>query len=67
MDINFRAIVPIFLFSICCPFDLLSGHQEADQFIALSNYISPVGLFHVIFRLTDFSSDPFDFSSSKMG
>ena len=25
-QINFRSIVPIFLFSICCPFDLLYGH-----------------------------------------
>ena len=33
-----------------------------------SNYISPVGLFfNAIFRLTDFSSDPFDFSSSVTG
>ena len=32
-----------------------------------SNYISHVGLFNAIFRLTDFSSDPFDFSSSKNG
>ena len=31
-------------------------------------YISPVGLFfNAIFRLTDFSSDAFDFSSSKTG
>ena len=32
-----------------------------------SNYISPVGLFLAIFRLTDFLSDAFDFSSSKTG
>ena len=32
-----------------------------------SNYISPVGLFYAIFRLTDFSSDAFDFSSTKTG
>ena len=32
-----------------------------------SNYISPVGLFYAIFRLTGFSSDAFDFSSSKTG
>ena len=31
------------------------------------NYISPVDLFYAIFRLTDFSSDPFDSSSSKTG
>ena len=29
IEINFRSIVPIFLFSICCPFDLLSGHQNS--------------------------------------
>ena len=32
-----------------------------------SNYISPVGLFYAIFRLTDFSSDAFVFLSSKTG
>ena len=32
-----------------------------------SNYISPVALFNAIYRLTDFSSGPFDFSSSKTG
>ena len=32
-----------------------------------SNYISPVGLFYAIFRLTDLSSDAYDFSSSKTG
>ena len=31
----------------------------------LSNYISPVGLFHAIFRLTDSSSDAFDFRPQK--
>ena len=30
-----------------------------------NNYISPVGLSHAIFRLTDFSSHAFDFSSSE--
>ena len=29
------------------------------------NYFSPVGLFYAIFCLTNFSSDPFDFLSSK--
>ena len=32
-----------------------------------SSYISPVGLFYAIFCLTNFSSDAFDFSSSKTG
>ena len=30
-----------------------------------NNYFSPVGLFYGVFRLTDFLSDDFDFSSSK--
>ena len=30
-----------------------------------SNNFSPVGLFYAIFRLTDFLSDPFDFSILK--
>ena len=33
----------------------------------VAKYISPVGLFYAIFRLTDFSSEPFDFSSLTMG
>ena len=32
IEIDFRSIVPIFLFSICCPFDLLSGHRVNDHF-----------------------------------
>ena len=30
-----------------------------------SNYINPVGLFYAFFRLTDFSTDPLDFSFSE--
>ena len=30
-----------------------------------SNYISPVGLFYAIFRLTNFPSDAFEVSSAK--
>ena len=33
--------------------------------LIVSNYISPVGLFYTIFRLTYFSSDPFDSTAYK--
>ena len=34
---------------------------------ACNNYFSPLGLFYAIFHLTNFLSDPFDFSCLKTG
>ena len=42
-----------------------SPFRENVFLIALKR--SPVGLFYAIFRLIDFSSDAFEFSSSKTG
>ena len=37
MENDFRSIVPIFLFSICCPFDLLSGHPVRYRHFEIEN------------------------------
>ena len=42
----------------------LSNFQLLSKDVS-SNYISPVGLFDAVFRLTDISSDPFLLSVSK--
>ena len=69
---TFKSCAELFL-TLLFVFVCLNAARVSCHFFKLlsnevcSNYISPVGLFYALFRLTDFSSDAFDFSSSKTG